>query len=451
VIGARSSLLLTTVACGGVPQDFRDCDDLDCRVQWSLARWPDDRPAVRAAVRGVADPTERMVLVESLTEAHPGETTELCRELPKGPVARRCDSLNARPHLWQIDIAAPESGGAGAGKLFRSLRLTEPLPSPWEGRAPRRGECGDVSRNTCQTEVAMRWAQEGRFLDAGQACLDIEVEKWRYECFFQAADASFRAERRVMSPTIELCLGTGPYIPRCLGHIAVTLAGDAPRADRSAEPAWRALNASAQELRAATKHLAPVLAEPVVDRMWASALGRAYGSVPEVMGGPLNTLEPAAHPHLRAAAAWRLWQLEGGQTRDAAAWVVRVGEALAVRPEIVDSTPSKLPEVVPATDYWGEDLPGEEALPRIIYMADRLRAPHQSLEIDTLLCVLEAAARGEHDARPLFDEALGHPELVVRWTAARLLPALLPAPDLVARARADADPLVRQRAEQIAQ
>lgn len=70
----------------------------------------------------------------------------------------------------------------------------------------------------------------------------------------------------------------------------------------------------------------------------------------------------------------------------------------------------------------GRALPGEDALPAIPYLR-ALRWVHaEAAEVDAVLCVLEALAQAGAPPPALLLEALDHPDVLVRWTAARLTP-----------------------------
>jgi len=446
--------LLTLLACGvGAPPDaLSDCGDLECKRAWMTANWEASPEAVMDAVAAEADPAFQTVLVQDLSEAHPGHTASLCERLPAGPAQRRCRSLNTRPHLWQIDVEAPSEGKQGSGKVFRTLKTREPVASPWDGQEPRMAPCPSAEGvNTCQSDLALSSAIEGRYRDAGLACQGVPEEKWRYECFFEAADVGYTpGEGGRIPEVLDLCMGGGPYLSRCLGHLMVELGRLAPPSEVAAPEAWGALNGLASEVRGSLKSRIPELLDRAPDRMWAGAMALSYLKATRVTGLPLASTEPAAIPHIRAAAASRLWTLEGEEARGAAEWVARLKAALA------DKTPSEaggpLPEEPPAPGPgdWEDDLAGEEGLPRITYIGDAWRATARDEDTDLLICLLEAAARGSGARAELFTDALTHADPLVRWTAVRLLAAdefRKPIPGLLAAGAKDEHPLVKARAE----
>lgn len=439
-------LLAWMMACtGGPPEALSDCDDVECRVAWSKERWTDDRAAVLAGVAGL-EPVEQAIVVQALTEAFPGDSREACDVLPQDdPAWRRCDALNARPHLWQIDREDPEAGPAGSGKLYRSLALSEAPRNPWEGVEGHEAPCEDEQlRTTCQSEAGISYAAQGRARDAGLACQAIAEAQWREECFFQVADAATRAERRHSPEIVELCMGAGDYVSRCLGHLATNLADRAPSALSPDGEHWAELARSIETAARALQSYAPELPGRFADRTWSSALGRSYATVSSITGAPVGWVPPEAHPHLRAAIAWRLWELEGEVPRDLDAWVVRFDQVAT------DRTTSQEPglpsdELVPRSGYWDEDLEGEEAIRWVNWFADTRRAASGEPGTDWIICLLEAAARSPQHAVALFDEASRHPDREVRWTAARLAPMVSLNRTTLARMAGDSDPLVAQR------
>jgi hypothetical protein len=440
-------LLAVLIACANPapPDALTGCGDMPCKKTWVEARWAQDPQATMAAVITEGDPFARDMLALALVEAHPGETEALCAGLPEGAVQRRCKSINARPHLWQIDLEDPEAGPQGSGRVFSALQPEAPIASPWEGALPLQVPCFWGSGvTTCQSEFALESAREGRVEEAGRACQAIEAEKWRYECFFEAADGAWHLERpERVAESVQLCTGSGPYLPRCLGHLAVQIGRSAPPA-RGPAAAWEATQLRVENLEVGMAHHAPALLAPMLERTWSEVMSTAYSAAATISGDPLDVVSQSALPHLRAAAAQRLWLLEGGQRRSGAEWVARLEEALEDRGEDRTARPGEPPA---PRDFWEERLPGEEALPRVLYLENTYRAVADTREADLWICLLEAAARADGDRRALFTEALEHPDPRVRWTAARLLMVLRPDRTLAARAAGDGDPLVSARGQ----
>ena len=439
-------LLTWTLACtGGLPEALSDCDDVDCRVAWSKERWAGDRASVLAGL-ATLEPVEQAIVVQALTEAFPGDSREACDVLPEDdPAWRRCDSLNVRPHLWQIDREDPEAGPAGSGKLYRSLAVSQPVTNPWVGMEGQLAPCEDENlRSTCQSEAGIAFAAQGRSRDAAMACQALDEPQWREECFFQVADAAARAERRSSPEIVELCMGAGDYVSRCLGHLATNLADRAPSALSPDAEHWAELVRGIESAARALQTYAPELPGRFADRTWSSALGRSYAGVPKITGAPASWVPPEAHPHVRAAIAWRLWELAGEIPRSLEEWVQRLDQVAADR-TTSDEPGVPADELVPRSGYWDEDLEGEEAIRWVNWFADTRRAASGDPATDWVICLLEAAARAPEHAGPLFDEASKHPDRDVRWTAARLMPMVGASRGILARAAGDSDPLVAQR------
>jgi hypothetical protein len=441
--------LLILLACGGLglPKVLMDCGDLDCKRAWVSERWAADPAAVMAAVVGEEDPIVRLVLVQDLSEAHPGETAQLCERLPPDAAQRRCQHLNRRPHLWQLELDAPATGTTTSALDALAPRAT--IRSPWEGLTPLEASCPSAEgRNTCQVDLALTSARRGRAEEAARACLGVPEGKWRYECFFSAADTSFKAGQ--VQSVVELCMGSGPYLPRCLVHLLVQVEQLAPSAEVRDARGWEAVSALTSETRAALEARLPELSERTIERLWAGVMARSYTEVTRVTGLPLEAVEAAALPHVRAAAAARLWALESKRAeRGAEVWVGWLKQALADREPSRTGGPVPKRSVEPGMGGWEVTLEGEEALPRVPYLGDAWRAWSPDEDTDLLICLLEAAARGAGKRDRLFQDAMAHADPLVRWTAARLVAAdtlTAPVPGVLEAAAGDTDPRVRARA-----
>jgi hypothetical protein len=451
VLSPPSLWLLTALAgCGGSspPADLSGCRDDQCRVDWLVAHWRSDPQRVVAEVQALPDGPERLAAVQAVAEAHPGSAGELCPTLPEGSARDRCKRINSRPHLWQIDLADPEAGAQGAGKVFPHLVPTGALVSPWEGVPGAAPTCpDDMPARLCRAEASWAAALAGRADDAARICLSIEEERWRFECFFEAAERIFEPPKRDrIGDAVSLCLGAGPYLGRCLGHLSTTVARSAPAAGAGERSAWERLNRHAKEARSVLDPLDPGLAARFTADAWARSLAVAYSTVPVVTGDPLDVVEPHAVPHVRAAAAWRLVQLEGSTDRSLAAWQALLEDALRARGSSEDWPPIAPPETLRFIDLWPEELPGEEQIQWAPLLVGLKRALVRDPVADGAVCLLEAAAQDSRKHPTLFASALDSPQREVRWTAARLLRGQRPDRALKARVEADADPLVRARA-----
>lgn len=445
-------LLALLLGCGGPPETLADCDDLDCQRTWVLERWPTDAAATASALGGLSDPVARLALVNALVEAHPGQTGELCRLLPQGDAQLRCQQLNARPHLWQVPDHVLQTG-ASADETdsietvgLELLQPTAPLPSPWATTAPRVVPC-DGATSQCQSLDALRAARLGARDEAASACLAIDEDRWRQECFFQAADAIVAQPSPARGvDAVKLCLGAPGFLSRCLTHIQWASASLAPIAPAAKAEDWAPMRAFIETTTTELRPLEPALADRFEQLLWAEALRVGYDQVEKVNGAPLAALEPALAPHVRAAAIRRLLSLELGVERSLEDWGARIEEALAKQtPE--PTRRYRDPIKNKALSYlWRGTLPGEEALQTTVYFAGGRRALAADPKIDALVCLLEAAALLPRPKTSLLEDALDHEDRLVRWTAARLLADDDPQNErLRERLRLETDPLVRAR------
>ncbi|MCB9762610.1 MAG: hypothetical protein H6739_22615 [Alphaproteobacteria bacterium] len=403
------------LACGvgqPPPGTLAACPGLDCRRAWVEARWPEDPEAVTRAIAARSDPLERSLLVQAVAEAFPGQAGPLCDTLPAGLVAKRCARINQRPHL-----SAPAQDGG-----FLRLDAEPGAAEPWAGLEPRPVDCAHAAlQATCQTEAALAATVAGALDEVAAACLAIEPGPWRDECFFAASEA-WASDRppEAVGDALRLCRRTGAFQGRCALHAVANVDRWTPPGAPGDPDAWAAVRQMAEAAEAALAPESPDLAERVVDRIHARALVLSYRDATEVAGDPLDALPPRAHPHVRAAAAWRLWQLEGRQARSFEAWAARFAEALAARRSPDWALPDeRLPAPPAFEDLWIDDPPQ----PRVPYLDRPWRALHPDPTLDALICLLEAAARHTRlkGSRAVLVEAQAHPDPLVAATATRLL------------------------------
>lgn len=441
--------LLTLLACsggGGPPDDLSGCDDFDCRVAWLVAHWESDQARVLAEVQQLGAGPERLAAVQAIAEAHPGKAASLCEVLVEGSARTRCEAINQRPHLWEIDLQAPTEGAQGSGKVFTSLTPTQDFTSPWASEEPLPPECpADTTPRLCATEQAWRAAMEGRSRDAGRLCLNIEAGQWQYECFFEAAERAFDpGVRGTADAAVTLCLGAGPYLSRCLGHVSTAVAASAPAAGAGDRAPWERLNRDSNAARRALDQTDPGLGARYTADAWARTLAVAYSSAPTVTGHPLDVVEPHAVPHVRAAAAWRLVQLHGDTDRSLVEWQTMLDQALLSR-EQVEQPALIAPGDFHLLDHWVQTLPGEDAIQWVPYLVGQRRALPADPASDAAVCLLEAAAQDSRKHPKLFQTALQSEDPLVRWTAARLMRTQKPSRVLRNQIKADSDALVRGR------
>lgn len=440
------------MACSGcTTRELDQCQDSACMTAWIDLHWPDDPDRVIAAVVKTTDPVIRATLITHMGENYPGSAKDLCDWMPAGLERERCITINNRPHLWQIDGASPETGPKGSGQVFSML--TSDLSSfndPWLQLAPKIAACPDTDNvNTCQTNAALVAAERGQLDAAGGACLGIEDEKWRFECFFLASERAV-GSRAGTADAARLCLGSGYFNYRCLGHLATTTGKRAPLAGGGSVAQWSGLNEDVLGMSEEIGKHSPELADRCVQLAFSSAMIRAYWSDGLLVGIPQELLDERVLPHARAMIAWRLWQDEALEHRSLEQWGERVEKVLVSRGTSDertighDSTPSRA-----ANGGFEHELAGEEDIPWVAYLEVTRRATAADPLHDAMICVLEAAAKTKQTTtRGLFAEALQHECREVRWTAARLASELVPGALGSVGVGGETDPLVRARIDE---
>lgn len=452
--------LAVFAACTPLPDTIEACKDADCQREVALRAWQKSPAGLAAEISQMQDPIGQLIAVEAIVEKHPGELTDFCPALPEGRLRERCNTIHMRPHL-RSDAEGSKTedrGSIATTKVSKSQRDSPSfmelvptkegnLPSPWKDTAPIDVACEDAALAVpCRTAAAERAAAALDAATAAGACAGIKEEAWRKECFFRASESALADTQRGPDVALPLCLGANDYVQFCLAHLSMALSQrEAPMATDMA-PAWLGLKAAALQVDAQVRPLDPGLADRVADRIWSESLSLSYRSVDVVTGDPLDGVPPAALPHVRAAAAARLWDLEGSEPRDLATWQARFSEVLAAR-QGYPGVPAQLGRMGPTLGLWDTWLPGERELPTVMYLGAGRRALSPDPDIDALICLLEAGARGQSPPFNLFGEAIQHPDPLVRWTAARLGQARDARGGFTELLRKSDDPLVRAQAD----
>lgn len=441
-------ILALASACGGLPAHLADCSDPACSMAWLERAYAQEGAMGLQEVLSLPPGTTRETLIQVVVETWPGDSAPLCLALPEGAGRARCEALNRRPHLWQVDTEHPEESTLGVGKAYPTLQVALPdYEHPWDALSPLPIDCppGRIS-NSCHEEAADRAVREGRYEEAWRICHDVPEGKWRDECYFEASEGSYaRGGHGTPAMAAKLCLHAGMFFDRCLGHLAGKIGHTAPRADALAPTRWAEIQANVDAVHAELTLWDPALAHRWADLVWSKAMETAYTGVEDPTGNPLDSVGSEVTPYVRAAAAWGLWAREGDATRDLVSWARLVNEALTRRAH-GEASQSTFEERAVAS-AWLEDLPGEEALPWITYRGNASRRVlSDDPTIDAAICVLEAAGRTPSRQRAnLLGQGLEHPDRLVRWTAARLASDLVP--DVLSGhdPHREQDPLVQAR------
>ncbi|MDG1481208.1 MAG: hypothetical protein P8R54_16570 [Myxococcota bacterium] len=372
--------LLLAVGCSGAPS--------------LTERWRADPDRVAAEVAALP-PTEQLAAVESILLTDPAGVGRLCGSLPEGDARLRCRTVQTRPHLWRGDAVPPPA-----------------LPSPLADTPPSTGRCDDLDNPTvCWSRHAAGRASAGDAQGAAAGCHAIAAGQWRAECMFQSAETLLESRGPdLYSDAVSLCALSGAFVTDCLEHGVAQLAGRAP-----ATPGgdWQPIRAAAEMITAHWQDIAPRQGRQQREALWALASALVYVEAPTVSSAPLAVLPLEAHPHIRAAMAWRLLHLSS--SADLSTLTARLADA----PSADSMPPVRQPRaLVGLLDTWGEAVPPETAT-TTTWMGISTRVVSTEATVDGTIALLEAAAR-QPGQDHLIKQALAHADPLVVWTAQRL-------------------------------
>ena len=387
------------------------------------AQWSAD-PAGTAAALQTGELPEDLARLEALLARQPDMMAELCPLLSEPVLHQRCSTMQQRPHLWAQHPAAQAGERPGGGPSARLLRPA-PQPEPFAGLAAQVPQScpPKVTQEACAQQRAEAAAQQQDTERAARLCLGIETQRWRQECMFVAAEARLRhALPDGYGDAALLCVAAGAFEADCLQHLLDLLGERVPVA--TAPPsAWTPLLRAAEVLRRWWQPRDPRYGALAEDRLWAGALFESYQSAAEVVGNPLDVLPPQAHPHIRAAAAYRLMSEVPVPPAELAGWRVLLDAALARRTAPDPQVRRARAVSRPIGDRWPVDAPGEETIPALHYLLGGRRATSPEVVLDRQIVLLEAIARRLPQQRGTLQAVAADttaPE-VLRWTARRLL------------------------------
>ncbi|MDP6931539.1 MAG: hypothetical protein QGG40_01425 [Myxococcota bacterium] len=431
--------LWTMTACTESELDLSACGAAECRVDRVVDAWRHDSEATSQVIASLESPEEQLALVIRLVKEVPGESTTLCVRLEES-VRSRCDQMHARPHLWLELPEAPSTSESsvertGDGPAHTRLEPTREVVSSFHHVRKLGTRCKNArDPQSCVVNAAVKATQERDGERAARICRSVTDSRMQEECMFRAAEGRVRTEMRDPKKGLgyrqatNLCLMAGSFLQNCLAHTVVIQAEWAPDAQDSRSDAWDSVIRSVQWVRTVWEERDPDLGELLVDRMWSDAASFAYTGTTRVTGWPLESLPVEAHPHVRAAAAARLVELEGdseGAPEDLGGWERRLAEALDDR-TAKDRRRQPSERFKSVVDFWPEDLSGEEQRPARFYMGTARRTWSEEAAVDRSICILEAVARQEAVPSKVLEEGLEHSVEEVRWTAGRLMEKRIP-------------------------
>ncbi len=443
--------LTLLAACQRTPADLSACEDPACQQRWLEQTLTDDPARAIETLRTLPAGIERDTMIQLVMSLWPEHSEALCDQLSVEQLRSRCEAITHRPHLWQVDEDDPESGAMGAGRAYPVLAVEVDISGhPWNQLEPEPVACEEGwADNSCVVQTAISRAKEHHYQDAWRICLGAEQEKWRYECFFQVSEHCYDPKHQG-DPIVaaEMCLASGYYQDRCLGHFATLLGHFAPPASSGSPDRWNELSHNIQRVEGALARYSDELAIRWGSLSWALAMDAAYSPDRDPVGNPIQYTPPAAMPHIAASVAWSLWQRQGGRVRDLPAWLRMFRDVMELR-EVDGDARTRLDIDDENRESWSENLPGEESIQWVVYRGPiARRAIGTNPESDALICIIEAAGRKPTaHRRTLFLEAAQHPDPLVRWTAVRLMGERSPQMLAELDPSQESDPLVRGRIE----
>lgn len=405
-------LLAVLAGCGDQSRELEEA---------SWAELHDGDPAAAAEELAAMDAVGRIEVVSKLVDADPEGAAPYCSLLPHSISRARCEVAGASEHLWAPpkDLEAVTRAGRGLG---RSELTASAVPmSDWAQvkMPPPSGVADPQAQAWSQARVM---AETGTIEDVAQACAQLRGgERWRHDCFMQAAQLRLkRLGRAGVGESFALCGAAGVFRGACVTRLIDGLAAASPPADVGDPLTWAPVLMRAHDLRALSDDAE--LHGELLDRFWSRVALHSVYAARGMSGDAMDVIPRAAHPHLRAALAHRVvgsadQELSG---RDAGRLIETVLDR-RIGGDGGEVSGLALPEV---TDLWPSDGHGESHIAAVSYMGVSRRTVANDPETDLVLSVLEAAARSAPPKMALIRSAEQHADQRVRWTAARLIEQL---------------------------
>ncbi|MFH1468542.1 MAG: hypothetical protein ABIO70_29400 [Pseudomonadota bacterium] len=445
---ALAALALLLVGCGGTPDNLADCREIDCHQAVAIDLLERDPALLAAQFASLEDPLSQLAVVEAVATVRPEDLSALCRLMEEGPDAARCGRLSSRTHLRRVSVESAPTPVAATADGITGLPIPHPSLTTELARQPAEEvpRADDVPLRTSQMTAATARAGAGQARAAAAACQAVPSPIWRSECFFRSAEAMLEARGMAgLDGSVELCLASGGFTPRCLEHLAIRLS--ARLAPRRGSADWSALNGAVEQVAASFGAQDPVFAAALEEHLTARTIHNWYRDIRQLTGDPLDQLPPAAAPHVRASLAVLL--VERAPTARLEALTAELLAAFEARNNLDPAAASEdlsRPTVgnqIRRTTLWclTDTVRPESA--QAIWLGTSRRALAQDSRADAAICILEAAARLSSVPLPLLEEGLQQSDPAVRWTAARLLLLLDPAPGREDALAEDEDPAIR--------
>ncbi len=434
-------MLLSWLACNSPAEKWSDCTDASCRAEVADAAFAEDAERVIRDLAALTDPLEQAVLLEQLAHADPSQQSALCNAVPRGSQAgSRCQQLMLRPHLYQVrykregstrsrKAAGPSQGAPPTGPAYAPF-----WKDSWDSEAVW-AACtkGD---SACLTAEAQGLARRGEAERAAWSCFEAWPEGVaRHECHFQVGELLTRTGGVAeLSHGLALCEASGELVRHCAQHVVMSSLPAACPADTPDERCVTEMLAAIETIKTQVGGRDGLL---MADYAWSSWTRESLFLAEDVTGHLLEHLPAEAHPHVRAAAAWRYFMLyppDQDTTMDGVAGALKGKLAksgpMSANGDVVSLDKEAMAKAMNGTAYpWLADSNElESALPAVYYMATGRRAFSSNEDDELRICALEAGARSTPFAQiEFFTGAIGgeHDE-AVQWTAARLVASIYP-------------------------
>ena len=387
-----------------------------------------DATVASLLVQSEATPEARWPLVAAVIRADPARAGNLCAVVGDAALQERCRQQTSRPHLYARPPDPRTQPGARKAPGPHSSTLVLRLKSRseyWDITPSADGCPPGATQTLCLHRVSGRYARESKADEAAAACMAIPPsDKWRGECAFQAAEAYVaRAPVDQVHKAIELCWLSSEWAGRCVDKVHNAFAQRVPYAHAGADD-WAPVNQAWHSMSMSWARQGESLQGIAEGAFWSTMLMSSYRLVGTPTGAPLDHLPEAAHPHVRAAAAWSMLRASPKGTPNLAETTEALKAVLASRPSGTPSAPLPHRHDAPKGDYWQVDEGDDIHLPatKLFGFSRRVLAP--DLEDDLQICILEAAARSASAWWPLIEEARSSSAPMVATTANRLSRAL---------------------------
>jgi hypothetical protein len=365
----------------------------------SMVKQFQDKPeVVYSQLKEIKDPIELLHEIEQLSKAFPGQTTNLCTLIENETSRTHCLNQNQRPHLWM--------------KSKETKEVREPVES-------EKIECDQQNHQRCVEEYAAKAAKADAPERAIQICNNIKEEKWRNECIFVVAENSVAKKGpKAYASAVELCKQAGNFANNCHRHLIQQFARKAPDADTTST--WDSIFSAHNAIETTWGWQDQKRMNELQDHLWAEAIGTAFSGVNKITGNTFDVIPQKYHPHINAAAARRLFQLEEANKRSLNEWTEHLNQLLQQRNNKPESR-NEQRKFLAVADLW---KPNDHTDESINYLATSKRLFSVEPHIDIQICILEAVARKPPIDKSIIQSGLQSDNIEVKRTAQRLLTQL---------------------------